>query len=190
TDLVDEVEADVVLNGIDGSIGLGPTLAALRTDARLALANKESLVAGGELVIGAASPGQLVPVDSEHSAMAQCLRAGTPDEVERLVLTASGGPFRGRTRDELLGVRADQALAVGGPLGGDLRRRLDRRQGVAAVDEAADRAGPGLARPAPRGVEAAGLDPLPFVDVRTRRRGDLPGYPGGPGGGRRRGAAD
>ncbi len=111
TDLVDEVEADVVLNGIDGSIGLGPTLAALRTDARLALANKESLVAGGELVVGAASPGQLVPVDSEHSAMAQCLRAGTPDEVERLVLTASGGPFRGRTRDELLGVSADQALA-------------------------------------------------------------------------------
>lgn len=110
TALVEEVGADVVLNGIDGSIGLGPTLAALRTGARLALANKESLVAGGALVTGAAAPGQLVPVDSEHSAMAQCLRAGTADEVDRLVLTASGGPFRGRTRAELADVTAEQAL--------------------------------------------------------------------------------
>lgn len=110
TELVDEVPADVILNGIDGSIGLGPTLAALRTGARLALANKESLVAGGALVTGAAAPGQLVPVDSEHSAMAQCLRAGAVDEVDRLVLTASGGPFRGRTRADLTHVTAEQAL--------------------------------------------------------------------------------
>ncbi|MFN3339437.1 MAG: 1-deoxy-D-xylulose-5-phosphate reductoisomerase [Dietzia sp.] len=109
-DLVGAVEADVVLNGIDGSIGLGPTLAALRTGARLALANKESLVAGGALVTGAAAPGQLVPVDSEHSAMAQCLRSGTADEVSGLVLTASGGPFRGRTRAQLADVTAEQAL--------------------------------------------------------------------------------
>ncbi|EYT63739.1 1-deoxy-D-xylulose 5-phosphate reductoisomerase [Dietzia sp. UCD-THP] len=110
TELVGAVEADVVLNGIDGSIGLGPTLAALGTGARLALANKESLVAGGALVTGAAAPGQLVPVDSEHSAMAQCLRSGTADEVAGLVLTASGGPFRGRTRAQLADVTAAQAL--------------------------------------------------------------------------------
>ncbi|MBB1032017.1 1-deoxy-D-xylulose-5-phosphate reductoisomerase [Dietzia sp. SLG310A2-38A2] len=109
-ELVGAVESDVVLNGIDGSIGLGPTLAALRTGTRLALANKESLVAGGALVTGAAAPGQLVPVDSEHSAMAQCLRSGTADEVAGLVLTASGGPFRGRSRTELADVTAEQAL--------------------------------------------------------------------------------
>ncbi|WP_314034055.1 1-deoxy-D-xylulose-5-phosphate reductoisomerase [Dietzia sp. CH92] len=109
-DLVGAVECDVVLNGIDGSIGLGPTLAALRSGARLALANKESLVAGGALVTGAAAPGQLIPVDSEHSAMAQCLRAGSAQEVASLVLTASGGPFRGRTRAELAHVTAEQAL--------------------------------------------------------------------------------
>lgn len=110
TELVGAVESDVVLNGIDGSIGLGPTLAALRTGARLALANKESLVAGGALVVGSAAPGQLVPVDSEHSAMAQCLRGGSADEVDTLILTASGGPFRGRTRSELANVTAEQAL--------------------------------------------------------------------------------
>ncbi|WP_308161228.1 1-deoxy-D-xylulose-5-phosphate reductoisomerase [Dietzia psychralcaliphila] len=109
-ELVGAVGADVVLNGIDGSIGLGPTLAALRTGARLALANKESLVAGGALVTGTAAPGQLVPVDSEHSAMAQCLRSGTADEVAGLILTASGGPFRGRTRAQLADVTAEQAL--------------------------------------------------------------------------------
>ena len=101
TDLVSSVEADVVLNGITGSIGLAPTLAALRAGRVLALANKESLVAGGSLVTGAAAPGQIVPVDSEHSALAQCLRGGTAGEVARLVLTASGGPFRGRTAAEL-----------------------------------------------------------------------------------------
>ena len=110
TTLVREVEADVVLNGIDGSIGLAPTLAALDSGARVALANKESLVAGGALVTGKAAPGQLIPVDSEHSAMAQCLRAGTADEVASLVLTASGGPFRGRTRADLADVTAAEAL--------------------------------------------------------------------------------
>ncbi|HEY0812784.1 MAG TPA: 1-deoxy-D-xylulose-5-phosphate reductoisomerase [Pseudonocardia sp.] len=103
--------ADTVLNGITGSVGLGPTLAALGTGATLALANKESLVAGGALVTKAAAPGQIVPVDSEHSALAQCLRGGRAEEVDRLVLTASGGPFRGRRRAELSDVTVEQALA-------------------------------------------------------------------------------
>ncbi|MDQ3761675.1 MAG: 1-deoxy-D-xylulose-5-phosphate reductoisomerase [Actinomycetota bacterium] len=110
-ELVATQPADVVLNGVTGSRGLAPTLAVLRSGAILALANKESLVAGGALVTAAASPGQIVPVDSEHSALVQCLRAGTADEVARLVLTASGGPFRGRRREELDGVTAEQALA-------------------------------------------------------------------------------
>ena len=104
-------DADVVLNGITGSIGLAPTLAALKAGHLLALANKESLIAGGALVRAAAAPGQLVPVDSEHSAIAQALRGGTADEVDRLVLTASGGPFRGMTRAELQDVTPAQALA-------------------------------------------------------------------------------
>jgi 1-deoxy-D-xylulose-5-phosphate reductoisomerase len=99
----------VVLNGMTGSIGLAPTLAALRTGRTLALANKESLVAGGPLVRRIAAPGQIVPVDSEHSALAQCLRGGRAAEVRRLVLTASGGPFRGRT--DLSGITPEQALA-------------------------------------------------------------------------------
>ncbi len=103
--------ADVVLNGITGSIGLGPTLSALKAGRTVALANKESLVAGGDLVLAAAEPGQLVPVDSEHSALAQCLRGGARGEVARLVLTASGGPFRGRRADELDGVTVEQAMA-------------------------------------------------------------------------------
>jgi 1-deoxy-D-xylulose-5-phosphate reductoisomerase len=109
--LVRSVEADVVLNGITGSVGLAPTLAVLETGATLALANKESLIVGGELVTSAARPGQIVPVDSEHSAIAQALRAGEHGEVRRLVLTASGGPFRGRTRDQLAGVTPEEALA-------------------------------------------------------------------------------
>ena len=109
--LVRSVSADVVLNGITGSVGLGPTLAALEVGATLALANKESLIVGGELVMRAASPGQLVPVDSEHSAIAQALRSGTTGEVRRLVLTASGGPFRGRTRKSLRDVTPREALA-------------------------------------------------------------------------------
>jgi 1-deoxy-D-xylulose-5-phosphate reductoisomerase len=103
--------ADVVLNGITGSIGLRPTLAALAAGSRLALANKESLIVGGPLVRAAAAPDQVVPVDSEHSAIAQALRSGRPAEVRRLVLTASGGPFRGRTRAELRDVTPQQALA-------------------------------------------------------------------------------
>jgi 1-deoxy-D-xylulose-5-phosphate reductoisomerase len=102
---------DVVLNGITGSIGLGPTLAALGAGNTVALANKESLVAGGALVTAAAKPGQLVPVDSEHSALAQCLRGGARGEVARLVLTASGGPFRGRSAADLADVTVEQALA-------------------------------------------------------------------------------
>ncbi|GMA40139.1 1-deoxy-D-xylulose-5-phosphate reductoisomerase [Mobilicoccus caccae] len=103
--------ADVVLNGITGSIGLMPTLAALRAGSTLALANKESLIVGGDLVRAVAKPGQIVPVDSEHSAIAQCLRAGRREEVRRLIVTASGGPFRGRSRAELADVTPDQALA-------------------------------------------------------------------------------
>ncbi|WP_349898456.1 1-deoxy-D-xylulose-5-phosphate reductoisomerase [Parafrigoribacterium soli] len=109
--LVRGVEADVVLNGITGSVGLGPTLAALESGATLALANKESLIVGGELVTAAAAPGQLVPVDSEHSAIAQALRSGSRSEVNRLVLTASGGPFRGRSRESLNNVTPSEALA-------------------------------------------------------------------------------
>ena len=109
--LVRGVRADVVLNGITGSVGLGPTLAALQSGATLALANKESLIVGGELVTSLAAPGQLVPVDSEHSAIAQALLAGTKAEVRRLVLTASGGPFRGRSRESLRDVTPREALA-------------------------------------------------------------------------------
>jgi len=105
------IEADVVLNGITGSIGLAPTLAALKSGATLALANKESLIVGGALVKAAAREGQIVPVDSEHSAIAQCLRSGTAAEVDRLILTASGGPFRGKTREELHDVSPQDALA-------------------------------------------------------------------------------
>ena len=111
TRLVQDTEADVVLNALVGALGLRPTLAALETGARLALANKESLIAGGPLVLAAAEPGQIVPVDSEHSALAQCLRGGTPDEVARLVLTASGGPFRGWSAADLQHVTPEQAGA-------------------------------------------------------------------------------
>jgi len=110
TDLA-AIGADVVLNGITGSIGLRPTLAALRCGSTLALANKESLIVGGSLVTTAAKPGQIVPVDSEHSAIAQCLRGGSPDEVHKLVVTASGGPFRGWSRAALQAVTPGQALA-------------------------------------------------------------------------------
>jgi len=101
---------DVVLNGITGAVGLRPTLAALDAGNTLALANKESLIIGGPVVTSRAAPGQIVPVDSEHSALAQCLRGGRAEEVRRLVLTASGGPFRGRSRDELHDVTPEEAL--------------------------------------------------------------------------------
>ncbi|MGA8046284.1 MAG: 1-deoxy-D-xylulose-5-phosphate reductoisomerase [Dermatophilaceae bacterium] len=105
------VGADVVLNGITGAIGLRPTLAALTAGSVLALANKESLIVGGPLVKAAAGPDQIVPVDSEHSAIAQSLRGGRAEEVRRLVVTASGGPFRGRSRSELRDVTPTEALA-------------------------------------------------------------------------------
>ncbi len=101
---------DVVLNGITGAVGLRPTLAALEAGNTLALANKESLIIGGPIVKRAARPGQIVPVDSEHSAIAQSLRAGAAAEVRRLVITASGGPFRGLERTQLDDVTPDQAL--------------------------------------------------------------------------------
>jgi 1-deoxy-D-xylulose-5-phosphate reductoisomerase len=100
-----------VLNGITGSIGLAPTLAALRAGRVLALANKESLIVGGPLVKELARPGQIVPVDSEHAALFQALMGGTRAEIRKLVVTASGGPFRGRTREQLSGVTPKDALA-------------------------------------------------------------------------------
>jgi len=109
--LIGDVDADVVLNGITGAVGLAPTLAALATGATLALANKESLIIGGALVTAAARPGQLIPVDSEHSAIFQALLAGGRAAVSRLVLTASGGPFRGRRREALARVTPAEALA-------------------------------------------------------------------------------
>lgn len=109
--LVRSVDADVVVNGITGSAGLRSTLAALERGTSLALANKESLVVGADLVRARRQPGQIVPVDSEHSAIAQCLVSGTRSELRRLVLTASGGPFRGKTREELQDVAPAQALA-------------------------------------------------------------------------------
>lgn len=102
------ITCDVVLNGITGSIGLGPTLAALRVGNRVALANKESLVAGGDLVMSLAKPDQLLPVDSEHSALWQALMGGKKSEVSKLVLTASGGPFRDRA--DLSGITVEEAL--------------------------------------------------------------------------------
>jgi 1-deoxy-D-xylulose 5-phosphate reductoisomerase len=113
-DAIAEVAAwpcDVVLNGVTGAVGLAATLAAIDAGRVLALANKESLIMGGPLVASRAAPGQIVPVDSEHSALAQCLRGGRAGEVRRLVLTASGGPFLHRTRDELDDVTPEQALA-------------------------------------------------------------------------------
>ena len=102
---------DVVLNAVTGAAGLAATLAALDAGRTLALANKESLIMGGQLVAGRAAPGQIVPVDSEHSTIAQCLRAGSAQEVARLVVTASGGPFLHRSRAELADVTPEQALA-------------------------------------------------------------------------------
>jgi 1-deoxy-D-xylulose-5-phosphate reductoisomerase len=106
-------DADVVLNAVVGFAGLPATLAALRSGKRLALANKESLIAAGPVVAKAraAGGGEIIPVDSEHSAIWQCLRAGRASEVARIVLTASGGPFRGRTREQLRAVTIDDALA-------------------------------------------------------------------------------
>lgn len=109
-ELVAVTSPDLVLNALVGSLGLGATLAALDCGAQLALANKESLIAGGNLVISRASHGQIVPVDSEHSAMAQCLAASMGRRLDHLVLTASGGPFRGWSAAELESITVEQAL--------------------------------------------------------------------------------
>ena len=105
-------DVDVVVNAVIGAAGLVPTLAALDEGKRVALANKESLVAGGDLVLAAAerTGGEVVPIDSEHSAILQCLAGCDRSTVRRIVLTASGGPFRGRTAAELLDVRPEDAL--------------------------------------------------------------------------------
>jgi 1-deoxy-D-xylulose-5-phosphate reductoisomerase len=111
--LVVESDADLVLNALVGSAGLGPTVATLGEGIDLALANKESLVVGGELVVALAeaTAAQIVPVDSEHTALHQLLSGQPPGSVERLTITASGGPFRGRSRGELADVSVEQALA-------------------------------------------------------------------------------
>jgi 1-deoxy-D-xylulose-5-phosphate reductoisomerase len=111
TELVRTLDADVVVNGITGSIGLAATIETLRSGKILALANKESLIVGGSLVTSLAKPGQIVPVDSEHSAIAQALLAGASTEVRKLILTASGGPFRGWSLEQLHSVTPEQALA-------------------------------------------------------------------------------
>jgi 1-deoxy-D-xylulose-5-phosphate reductoisomerase len=111
--LARESEADMVLNAMVGAIGLTPSLAALQSGKLLALANKESLVVGGELVMDLVKgePDRLIPVDSEHSALAQCLRGERREDLQRVIITASGGPFRGWTRDELAKASVKEALA-------------------------------------------------------------------------------
>ncbi|MYT73252.1 MULTISPECIES: 1-deoxy-D-xylulose-5-phosphate reductoisomerase [unclassified Streptomyces] len=111
TEIAGRGDCHTVLNGITGSIGLAPTLAALAAGRTLALANKESLIVGGPLVKNIAKPGQIIPVDSEHAALFQALAAGTRADVRKLVVTASGGPFRGRTRADLERVTVEDALA-------------------------------------------------------------------------------
>jgi 1-deoxy-D-xylulose-5-phosphate reductoisomerase len=113
TELLERAQPDVVLNAVTGFAGLPVTMWALEHGVDLALANKESLVAAGELALAAQrrGGGRLLPVDSEHSAAFQCLEGRAPDQVDSLVLTASGGPFRGRTRDELADVTPQDALA-------------------------------------------------------------------------------
>src|SRR5438132_2711825 len=113
TELLEQAEPDVVLNAVVGFAGLGPTLWALERGVTLALANKESLVAAGELALAARERGGglLLPVDSEHSALFQCLEGRSPETVHSLVLTASGGPFRGRSREELARVTRADALS-------------------------------------------------------------------------------
>ena len=172
------LDCDVVLNGVAGAQGLRATLAGLQAGRTVALANKESLIAGGPLVLAAAAPGQLVPVDSEHSALAQCLRGGSAAEVSRLVLTASGGPFRGRRRDQLTEVSPDQAMAhpdlVDGPadhhqLGDPGQQGPGADRGTAAVR--------GALRP-DRGGRPPAVDRA--LDGRVRRRRDAgPGQPAG-----------
>ena len=111
-DLAGECNADVVVNALVGAAGLEPTLAVLRSGKRLALANKESLVAGGPMVLKAAKEGggELIPIDSEHSAILQCIEGSGADRVSRIVLTASGGPFRGRRAADMSDILPSEAL--------------------------------------------------------------------------------
>src|SRR3954452_22344247 len=111
--LARETEADMVLNAMVGAAGLGPTLAALQSGKMLALANKESLIVGGELVtdLVKGEPERLIPADSEHAALAQCLRGDRREDLRRVVITGSGGPFRGWTRAELAKASVKEALA-------------------------------------------------------------------------------
>ncbi|MCL2403717.1 MAG: 1-deoxy-D-xylulose-5-phosphate reductoisomerase [Coriobacteriia bacterium] len=109
--LIDATQPDIVLNALVGSAGLRATIHTLEAGLTLALANKESLIVGGELVTALAQPGQMLPVDSEHSAIFQCLQSGSPQALKSVWLTASGGPFRGKTRDDLAKVKAADALA-------------------------------------------------------------------------------
>jgi 1-deoxy-D-xylulose-5-phosphate reductoisomerase len=113
TELLERAEPDLVLNAVVGFAGLPATLWALERGVDLALANKESLVAAGDLALAAQQRGggRLLPVDSEHSAAFQCLEGRAPESIDTLVITASGGPFRGRTRDELEDVTPEEALA-------------------------------------------------------------------------------
>ena len=104
------LECDVVLNAITGAAGLSATISALKAGSKLALANKESLVIGGKIVLDLAGENQIIPVDSEHSALAQCLRGENKDQVKKLILTASGGPFRGKTKSELEKVSLEETL--------------------------------------------------------------------------------
>jgi 1-deoxy-D-xylulose-5-phosphate reductoisomerase len=111
--LARETDADMVLNAMVGAVGLAPSLAALQSGKMLALANKESLVVGGELIMDLVKgePDRLIPVDSEHSALAQCLRGERREDLKRVIVTASGGPFRGWTRQELAKASVKEALA-------------------------------------------------------------------------------
>jgi 1-deoxy-D-xylulose-5-phosphate reductoisomerase len=112
-ELITETDCDLVLNGLVGSAGLGPTVATLGEGIDLALANKESLVVGGELVtaLAEATGARIIPVDSEHSALHQLIAGEKPGTVDKLILTASGGPFRGRSASDLSGVTVEEALA-------------------------------------------------------------------------------
>jgi 1-deoxy-D-xylulose-5-phosphate reductoisomerase len=105
-----QLGSDVVLNGITGAAGLPATISALKSGAKLALANKESLVIGGKLVLDIAAKDQIIPVDSEHSALAQCLRGENKSQIKKLILTASGGPFRGKSKGELEKVTLEETL--------------------------------------------------------------------------------
>lgn len=107
---VAKYSCDVVLNGITGAAGLLPTIETLKSGHKLALANKESLVIGGKLVLELAKEGQIIPVDSEHSALAQCLRGERKSEIKKLILTASGGPFRGKSLEDLKNVTVEETL--------------------------------------------------------------------------------